>query len=123
MLPLIPVATVAGTLELAVVKWVIEDTVDATEREGFVASSFEVQIMLEPVVDFPATPFLVGELFEHLFNDWRANRIDNDLALFVHQPLIQITEWCHSWPQAHFDPCTQSTLHVFSTMIVFELRC
>lgn len=88
VLAVVPVAALAWSFESAVVEGIIEDAVDATERQGFVSSRFEVEIMLEPVVYFASAPFLVGELLEHLFDDWCADGIDDNLAFLVHEPLI-----------------------------------
>jgi len=80
----VPVAAFAWAFELPVIERVIEDAIYAAKCQRFVAPSFEVKIVLEPVVDFAPAPFLVGELLEHLLDDRGANRIDDDLAFLVH---------------------------------------
>ncbi len=106
MLTIVLVTAVARSFKLSVIEWVIEDPIDTAQRKGFVAPSFEVEVVLEPVVNLPSTPLLVSEFLKYLFNDWRANGIDNDLALLVHQPLVEIAERSHARPQPHLDPCS-----------------
>ena len=63
MLTFVPVAAVAWELEPSVVERIFEDAVDAAQRQCFIATRLEVQIVLQPVVKFTTAVFFARQFF------------------------------------------------------------
>ncbi len=82
----------------------------------------KIQIVLKPVENFATTPFFVSEFFKHLLDNWCSNRVDYDLTFFIHESLVQITEWCDAWPQTHLNSGTQTAPDVYTTIVILEFR-
>src|SRR3989344_4888381 len=118
----IPVATLFWILEHPVVKWVLKDNIYVAECNILIPSTFEVDLEFQPVVEFPATPLFVGHLFKHFLDYRRSLRINNRVAFPVGSLLVQISSRSNPRSQTHLTAHTESTPHVYSSIIILKLR-
>src|SRR3989338_9943155 len=122
MSALVPVTALFWVLEDAVVERILKHHIHTTQRHILVAATLEVQFKLEPLVYLSPTPLFIRYFLEYLFNNGCAYRVDHCVTFFIGMFLVVVANWRDSGAQSHFTPRPQTALHIYSSVIVFELR-
>ncbi len=101
---------------------VIERAVQVAEAERLVEFGLELNLISKPAIELPPAPVIICDFLVHLPDYWRTFWIDDTFTLFIRTLGLEISRRRPAWPQAHFNPGSQSALHVYALVIVLELR-
>src|SRR3989344_5434201 len=101
VLAVVPDAALYRILEDPVVEGVLQYYIDATQRHIFIAPTLEVDLELEPLIYFPAAPFLVRDFLEHLLYHRRSQGVYHRMTFSVHMLFVAVAHRRDAGAQPH----------------------
>src|SRR5579872_6579967 len=83
MLSLIPITAFSRKFKDTVVEGIAQCAIDIAESEWFIPSGMKIQLKLEPMIDSPSRPFLMGHFFKHFGDNMASVWVNDHLAFLV----------------------------------------